>query len=81
MKEQISNEIQEWFDTHPKKEVTGIALPDGYDNVMAIYDIKNANIPIFGDYAIVFNNEEMEIWVANDTEHLEQQLRNQRLNC
>lgn len=75
MSEKISAEAQEWFDKHLENIIT-VVLPNNYNHVVAVYDIKNDDCPIFGDYAIVFDNALMEIWVAKDVKHLEQQLHN-----
>ncbi len=78
MREPISEEVQAWVDKHPKCKVT-VDLPIGYETA-TIYDIHNADIPVFGHYAIVFTNGEMELWAANNVKHLEEQLKNQKLN-
>lgn len=78
MRELISKEIQAWFDKHSSC-VVNVILPDRYVNA-TVYDIHDANIPVVGHYAIVFTNGEMELWAADNVKHLEEQLKNQKLN-
>lgn len=74
MKQPISEEVQAWFDKHPEC-IAKVDLPTGYETAVAVYDLHHADIPIFGHYAIVFTDEQMEVWVADSIKHLEQQLR------
>lgn len=78
MREPISKEVQAWFDKHPSC-VVDVTLPNNYEGAI-VYDIHNADIPVFGHYAITFTNGEMELWAADNIKHLEEQLKNQKLN-
>ena len=81
MRKPITEEIQKWFDKH-QDCVVNVTLPNGYGDAIAVYDVHNADIPVFGfgHYAITFTNGEMELWAADNIKHLEEQLKNQKLN-